>query len=180
MSKKYTEADLKKLHKTDLVGIANKEFKLDFVADETSIPKIVKLILDAQDTEEVFDDTPAPAEGSAPAAESKASTESAPASPAPESPAPTPEPKEPETASPAPAEEAPAPAQSAPDVERIRVQSTQREANENGGFTIAFWERHPDHPGEQAWIADEKVHLVARTKAVSQALLDGKIEEVKG
>jgi hypothetical protein len=48
-----------------------------------------------------------------------------------------------------------------------------------------FWERHPAHPGGEVWVAgndDEPSPAVqvAKTEAVSRALLSGRLEIVEG
>ena len=35
---------------------------------------------------------------------------------------------------------------------------------------VALWEKHPEHPGGEVFIADEKTHLVAGTQAVLAAV----------
>ena len=43
-----------------------------------------------------------------------------------------------------------------------------------------FWERHPDHPDGEVFVADDAVVKVARTSQVSQAIRLGRLEEVTG
>lgn len=43
------------------------------------------------------------------------------------------------------------------------------------GF-VAFWERHPDHPGGEAFVANRPVE-VAETPAVKAALVNGRLME---
>lgn len=44
---------------------------------------------------------------------------------------------------------------------------------------VALWERHPDHPGGEVFIADEKEYQVAETAAVKARLKSGDLIEVK-
>lgn len=44
---------------------------------------------------------------------------------------------------------------------------------------VALWERHPDHPGGEVYIADNDEHQVAETMAVRAALGRGVLVEVK-
>lgn len=43
---------------------------------------------------------------------------------------------------------------------------------------VGLWERHPDHPGGEAFVASRPVE-VAETPAVQAALKDGRLVEVK-
>lgn len=42
---------------------------------------------------------------------------------------------------------------------------------------VGLWERHPDHPGGEAWVTDRPVE-VAETAAVRAALKDGRLVAV--
>lgn len=193
-TKNYTEADLKKLPKDELVAIAVTEKGLHIVPDETTIPKIIKAILEAQD-EQPIPDEPTADSGNAPADKSAnpgdpgnapetASSEADPGN-VPVDVANVPVPADQPSSSPtgvnlgidAPLP-APAPKPKATE-DQLTVVSTQKEAGKNGGFKVAFWERNSDHPDGEVWIADDQPHIVGRTRAITQAILDGKIEEVK-
>lgn len=43
------------------------------------------------------------------------------------------------------------------------------------GNTVALWERHPDHPGGEVFVAGEREVEAARTAAVERALKDGRL-----
>lgn len=44
---------------------------------------------------------------------------------------------------------------------------------------VALWERHPEHPGGEVYIADNEMHQVAETAAVRSALSRGVLVEVQ-
>lgn len=46
------------------------------------------------------------------------------------------------------------------------------------GNRVALYERHPDHPNGEAYVAGKKVVRVARTKAVDTKLHEGALVEV--
>ena len=47
------------------------------------------------------------------------------------------------------------------------------------GQTVALWERHPDHPGGEVFVAGPGDVPVAETPAVQAALKRGDLVEVK-
>lgn len=47
-----------------------------------------------------------------------------------------------------------------------------------GKSVRAFWERHPDHPGGEVFIAGDCVAQVANTRAVRAAIQDGRLVEL--
>lgn len=171
--KSKSEAELKRLHKDELQALA-KELNIDGHSD-MKIEKLIDAIMAAQEvamtsTDEAFDDpNNPPAENP----ESPANPESPESS---ESPANDPDPKdeaeiETESISEAASDDTSA--------NLISVRSTHREAYADGGYRQVFRERHPDHPDGEAWIANNKVHQVARTEAVNRAIVvDKLLEEV--
>lgn len=54
-------------------------------------------------------------------------------------------------------------------MDRIRVKSVLTDGR------VALWDRHPEHPGGEVFIADGEVHEVARTPAVEQRIRDGSL-----
>lgn len=44
---------------------------------------------------------------------------------------------------------------------------------------VALWERHPDHPEGEVWVAGDTVVRVAQTSAVLKGLKDGDLVEVE-
>lgn len=56
----------------------------------------------------------------------------------------------------------------------IRVRSNLKNKNR-----VALWERHPDHPGGEVKIADERVYEVAETQTIRDALKNGVLTEVE-
>lgn len=55
-----------------------------------------------------------------------------------------------------------------------------KNAQPEGTLAVAFHERHPDHPGKEAFVAGDKEARVAKTDRVQKALDDGVLVEVKG
>ena len=55
----------------------------------------------------------------------------------------------------------------------IKVRSSIEDVNR-----VALWDKHPDHPGGEVFIAGAKIFLVARTPAVIAALRQGVLVEV--
>ena len=44
---------------------------------------------------------------------------------------------------------------------------------------VALWEKHPDHPGQEIFVAGEAEVEAAKTPRVMRALADGKLVEVE-
>lgn len=149
----FSEADLKKKSKDELVAIAE---GMGIDKDGT-METLSKAILKKQEDSASADD-----EEGIPANEPLPKTEEVTGAP--------------------PADAAEAPARSSKKAvdgpEMIQVRSTNREKTVKGGYTRAFRERHPDHPGGEAWIANHRVHTVANTDAVKRAVLVDKTLEI--
>lgn len=63
------------------------------------------------------------------------------------------------------------------DTKTFHVRSTLP-VGEDGGNSIALWERDPAHPNGEVWIAGPDAVEVGDTAAVQQAITDGKLEKV--
>lgn len=48
-----------------------------------------------------------------------------------------------------------------------------------GNNDVALWEKHPDHPGQEIFVAGDVEVEVAKTPRVMRALADGKLVEVE-
>jgi hypothetical protein len=46
------------------------------------------------------------------------------------------------------------------------------------GSTVALWERHPDHPTGEVFLAGDRQAEVAMTARVQAALADGRLVEI--
>lgn len=44
---------------------------------------------------------------------------------------------------------------------------------------VALWEKHPDHPGQEIFVAGEAEVDAARTPRVLKAIADGRLVEVE-
>ena len=48
-----------------------------------------------------------------------------------------------------------------------------------GNNDVALWEKHPNHPGQEIFVAGDATVEAAKTPRVMRALADGKLVEVE-